>query len=371
MSKPSFSEDDFKKLFKRRHKRPGDLFASKLGAGERMVAPGVYDAIGACIARMVSDAHVAQGKPRPFQAVYFGGWSVSAMLWHRPDMGFHDRSMMTLIAKYAVAEAFPLPVIADAETGFGPTITIGEMVREYHDIGVGLAHLEDQDPGTRRCGNMGGKQCIPVEEMEDKIRAWLTVSEMMGTSMQLMARTDALTASNGGLEDAIERGKRYMDVEYKGRRPLVLWADAMQDPAVIERWVAEMRKHDPKMILGINYSPNKDWTDGYRAKFRREPPTYQDLYDNGNGFQLIWHTILQARAAMEAAWNTFDEMAEKGAEALWNLHDRQRTHPVGDSQGMSNAPIWQAFERFIGGDAAKERYERSAGYGSATREEKK
>lgn len=366
-----FYEVDFKKLFQQRHERPGDIFLETLGSGQLMTAPGVYDAMGAYIAKRVIEERIAKGQHCTYRAVYFGGWSVSAMLWRRPDMGFHDRSMMTLLAKYAVAEAHPLPVIADAETGFGPAITIGEMVKAYDTIGVGLAHLEDQDPGTRRCGNMGGKQCIPADEMVDKIRAWLATSEYIGTSMQLMARTDALTASNGGLEDAIERGKRYMDVEYKGRRPLVLWADAMQDPAVIERWVTEMHRHDPKMILGINYSPNKDWTDGYRAKFKREPPTYQDLYDNGNGFRLIWHTILQARAAMEAAWSVFDDMAENGAEALWKLHDRQRNHPVGDPQAMSGAHLWQAFDQFIGGEATAERYKQSAGYGAATTEEKK
>lgn len=365
------SESDFQNLFRQRHERPGDVIKDMLKNGQLVTAPGVYDAMGAYIAKRIFEERTRQGQSCTYQAVYFGGWSVSAMLWRRPDMGFHDRSMMSLIAKYAVAEAFPLPVIADAETGFGPGITIGEMVKEYDTIGVGLAHLEDQDPGTRRCGNMGGKSCIPTDDMVNKIRAWLAASEYSGTSMQLMARTDALTASNGGLEDAIERGKRYMDVDFRGRRPLVLWADAMQDPAVIERWVTEMRRHDPKMILGINYSPNKDWTEGYRAKFKREPPTYQELYDNGNGFQLIWHTILQARAAMEAAWNTFDDMAENGAEALWKLHDRQRNHPVGDSQGMSNARVWQAYEQFIGGESAEQRYKDSAGYGSATREEKK
>lgn len=366
-----FGEADFAGLFNRRHARPGDVFKETLDREGLLVAPGVYDGNGAFVAQRINEARKAAGMPCSFNAVYFGGWSVSAMDWRRPDMGFHDRSMMVLKAKYAIEQAFPLPTIADAETGFGPGITIGEMVREYHDIGVGLAHLEDQDPGTRRCGNMGGKRCIPVEEMEDKIRAWLTVSEMMGSSMQLMARTDALTAAGGGLDDAIERGKRYMDVEYKGRRPLVLWADAMQDPKVIDRWIDEMHRHDPNMILGINYSPNKDWTMGYRAKFNCEPPTYRDLYRNGEGFRLIWHTILQARAAMEAAWNAFDQMAEEGAKALWDLHDRQRNHPVGDSQGMSNAPIWQAFEQFIGGEAAEKRYKESAGYGSATTEEKK
>ncbi len=350
--------------------RPGDAFMDLLNEEGRIVAPGVYDAMGAYIAKKIHWNHLVAGKNCSFNAVYIGGWSISAMLWRRPDMAFHDRTMMAMIARHAVAEAYPLPTIVDAETGFSlEPVTIAETVRAYHEMGVGLAHLEDQ--ATRRCGNLGGKACVEIEDMETKIRCWLMASVALGTSMRLMVRTDALTAANGGLENAIERGKRYMDVEYKGLRPAVLWADAMQDPLVIERWVTEMRRHDPKMLLGINYSPNKDWTEGYRKKFSKEPPTYDDLYDNGRGFRLIWHTTLQSRADMESTWNTFDHMADAGAESLWALHDRQRDHPVGDAQGMSGAKEWQELDQAIGGKEAAERYSRSAGYGSATREEKK
>ncbi len=368
--KNAFGKEQLAALFKNRHERPGEAFRETLDMEDIVVAPGVHNAKGAGIAKDKYLLRKAAGLRQTYNAVYLGGWSVSAMLFGRPDMGFVPLPAMTLVGQYAIPAAYPLPVIMDAETGFAPeAVGISDTVRAYHGIGVALAHLEDQS--TRRCGNLGGKWCAEIEEMETKIRCWLIASEEMGTSMQLMARTDALTAANGGLENAIERGKRYMDVEYKGRRPLVLWADAMQDPAVIERWITEMRRHDPKMILGINYSPNKDWTAGYRAKFKREPPTYQDLYDNGNGFRLIWHTTLQARIDMEAAENTFDDMAENGAETLWKIHDRQRGMLAGDPQAMSGAPLWQAFDQFIGGAAAAQRYKDSAGYGSETREEKK
>ncbi len=364
------NESGMREIF-RRHERPGDAFVKTLNDEGLIIAPGVYDAMGAYIAKEIYRQRTANSQnPCAFNAVYIGGWSISAMAWRRPDMAFHDLTRMTMLARHAVAEAFPLPTIVDAETGFAlEPVVISETVRAYHEMGVGLAHLEDQ--ATRRCGNLGGKSCVDIEDMEAKIRCWLMASEALGTSMRLMVRTDALTAANGGLENAIERGKRYMDVEYHGLRPLVLWADAMQDPAVIERWVSEMRRHDPKMILGINYSPNKDWTVAYRAKFKKEPPTYDDLYDKGNGFRLIWHTTLQSRIAMEAVWNGFDEMARVGAAALWNLHDRQRNHPVGDAQAMSGAKIWQELDRAIGGETADKRYKESAGYGSATREEKK
>lgn len=339
-------------MFKRRHDRPGDVFANLLEKVRWIAAPGVYNAMGAQIARKMG-----------FAAIYGSGWAISAMNWALPDMGFHDRTMMTMMGKYIVANAHPLPVILDAETGFGTEITLPLTVQAYHEMGVAMAHLEDQDSeSTRRCGNLGGKKCVPPEKMVAKIKSWLVVSRALDTSMRLMVRTDALTASNGGVKDAIERGKRYMDVEYKGLRPMVLWADAMIDPKIIDKWITAMRKHDPKMILGINYSPNKDWTGYYKEKYNRAPPSYSDLYRGGVGFRLIWHTILQARSDMESTWNTFEDMKKNGAPALWKLHERQCGHPVGDSQGMSNAKTWQAYEQFIGGDEAKKRYDKSQGY---------
>jgi 2-methylisocitrate lyase-like PEP mutase family enzyme len=324
-------------------------------------APGVHNAMGAKIARMIHKIRAKNNLPC-YNAVYGSGWAISAMAWALPDMGFHDLSMMGLMGRHIVASAHPLPVIFDAETGFGTETTLTRTVQMYHEMGVSLAHLEDQDSEvTRRCGNLGGKKCIEPEKMAAKIRSWLAVSKALGTSMRLMVRTDALTASNGGLEDAIERGKRYMDTDYQGLRPTVLWADAMIDPRVIDRWIEGMRKHDPKMILAINYSPNKDWMDYYR-KLGKLPPTYEELYNKGEGFRVIFHTILGARAAMEAMWNIFEDMAEVGAQALWDLHERQRRHPVGDAQAMSGAKEWQEYEKHIGGEEAEERYKNSQGY---------
>ncbi len=364
-------ENKFEQLFYRRHERPGDVFMELLEREKLIVAPGVYDAMGAHIAQEINRQEKTAQRLCSFNAEYLGGWSISNMLLRKPDMGFVPLSVMEMVGRYVIPAAYPLPVIMDAETGFGTEVTLGETVETYHRIGVALAHLEDQDSDqTRRCGNLGGKQCVEPEKMAAKIRSWLMVSKTIGTSMRLMARTDALTAVGGGIEDAIERGKRYMDTDYQGLRPAVLWADAMIDPKDIERWVTELHKHDPKIVLGINYSPNKDWVGYYKKHFNQYPPTYEALYDNGHGFRVIWHTILQARTDMEAAWNTFLDMSRNGPESLWKLHERQRSHPVSDTQAMGDAKLWQAFEQFLGGDEVKQRYLMSEGYGAGPNQPK-
>lgn len=358
--KSVITKDQLQDLFGRRYKKPGKVFTDILKRDGRIVAPGLYNAYGAKALRMNYTGRMEAKSPCEYNAAYLGGWAVSAMLWGRPDMGFHDRSMMVLLGKYIIPQAWPLPVIMDAETGFcQEPVTIAEIVEDYHRIGVALAHLEDQ--ATRRCGNLGGKACIPAEDMVVKIRAWLAASYELGTSMRLMVRTDALTAAGGGLDDAIDRMKRYMDTEYKGLRPLVSWADAMMKPADLEKWLTALHKHDPDMVCGLNYSPNKPWTGYYRDTLKREPPTYDELV--AMGFKVIWHTIIQARADQESTWRLFSEMADHGAKAHWDLHDRQQGFPYGDPQAMSNFQPWQAFDLFIGGDAASARYEKSQGYG--------
>lgn len=360
------NKQELKKLFVWRHDRPGDVFMETLKRDGLIVAPGVYDAMGGYIARSIYETRKATALPCTFNAVYLGHWSTSAMLLHKPDMGFIRPDFAAEIAQHVVRSAHPLPVIFDIETGFGNATTITLTATMCHTIGISVAHIEDQEDSgvtARRCGNHGGKWCTEIPNMIAKIESCLEVFESLNSSVHLMVRTDALTAANGGFEEAVERGKRYMSVEINGRRPTILWADAMYSPHDIDRWIETFKKFDPNIILGINYSPNRDWTPAtYRQKFGQSPLTYQDLYRGGKGFGVIWHTILQARADMESGWNTFEDMAENGAKALWKLHDRQRGHPYADAQAMSGVREWQAFEQDRGGDKAIERYQKSEGY---------
>jgi 2-methylisocitrate lyase-like PEP mutase family enzyme len=347
------------KLVGRRHDRPGDFFMAALGRKGLIAAPGVYCAMGA---RQVREKELEAGNTCSYDAVYGSGWAIADMLWAVPDMGFHDRTMMEMIGRFIVSAAHPLPVILDAETGFGTEVTLPWTVELYDRMGVAVAHLEDQ-AGTRRCGNLSGKRISELDVMQAKIRSWLKTTYELGSSMRLMVRTDALTAMDGGIDVAIDRMKHYLDVNYQGLRPALSWADAMMKPEHIKKWCTEMDKYDPTIARGLNYSPNKDWTAYYRNEHGRRPPTYEELYNSGDGFQVQWHTILQARADMEATWNSFRNMARNGARELWELHERQRSHPTGDPQAMSNFPAWQKYELDIGGDEAAERYAKSKGYG--------
>lgn len=352
---------------RRRLDRPGDDFMDAITRKGFVVAMGVTSALDARLALMVKEAIEAAGGTCTYDAIYAGGWSFSCSRGF-PDMGFLDRRVMADHMDNVVRAAFPLPVMGDAETGYGDAKAITLTVRAYAQAGLAVAHLEDQDD-DRACGHAAGRMIVPASTMLAKLRSWKLTSLALGTTMRLLARTDAVGAANGGLAEAIERGKRYMDVEIDGQRCAdLLWAEfATPDPEAIAAWVHAMRSHDHTMPLAINASPNKDWPDWYRKNRPSEqPPTYVQLHELGYSF--IFHTLPAARMIMEAVFGGMMEFGEHGAQALYDLQDRQRGKPFGHPQAIAGMPEWQDYGVCVGGDEAKARLESSAGFGNGADE---
>ena len=123
-----------------------------------VVAPGVADALNA---RLVA----AEG----FQAIYMTGGGTSAVRLGMPDVGLLTLPEMADNAG-RIADASGLPVIADADTGYGNALNVQRTVRTYEKAGVAALHLEDQEL-PKRCGHLGGKTIVPIDEMCGKIRA--------------------------------------------------------------------------------------------------------------------------------------------------------------------------------------------------------
>lgn len=348
---------------RRRLDRPGDAFMDIIARKGFVVAMGVTSALDARLALMAKADIEAAGGTCAYDAIYAGGWSFSCSRGF-PDMGFLDRRIMADHMTNVVRAAHPLPVMGDAETGYGDPKAITLTVEAYVQAGLAVAHLEDQDD-DRACGHAAGRAVVPVSTMLAKLRSWKTASLAMGTSMRLLARTDAVGAVNGGLEEAVKRGKQYMDVEIDGRRCAdLLWAEfATPDPEVIAAWVHAMRQHDRSMPLAINASPNKDWSDWYRKNRPSEqPPTYAQLHELGYSF--IFHTLPAARMIMEAVYSGMTEFGQNGAQALYDLQDRQRGQPFGHPQAIAGMPEWQDYGVYVGGDEAKARLQGSDGFGN-------
>jgi 2,3-dimethylmalate lyase len=157
-----------------------------------VLAPGSHDALSARLAEQAG-----------FDAVYMGGFATTAALLGRPDIGLLGGTEMVDSAR-RIVQAVNVPVIADADTGYGNPINVIRTVRDYEQAGVAAIHLEDQVT-PKRCGHMSGKHVVPVEDMLAKLDA--AVAARSDPDFILIARTDALAVE--GFERAIERCKRY------------------------------------------------------------------------------------------------------------------------------------------------------------------
>ena len=164
-----------------------------MASDQMIVAPFIMNALHAKIAESVG-----------FDAVYMTGAGTSAERGF-PDVGLLTMTEMVANAKY-IANAVDIPVICDADTGYGNPLNVQRTVREYESAGVSAIHLEDQ-LFPKKCGFFEGKQVIPVEEHVQKIRAALDAR--VNPDFVIIARCDAYAVT--GWEDTVRRCREYMD----------------------------------------------------------------------------------------------------------------------------------------------------------------
>ena len=158
-----------------------------------IVAPGAHNAFTAKIIEQTGG----------FQAIYMTGSGTTMNLLGEPDVGLLTMTEMVAQAKNIV-NATSLPVIADADTGYGNAINVMRTVREYEKTGVAAIHIEDQIT-PKKCGHFEGKQLISQDEMLGKIRAAIDARE--DPDFVLIVRTDARAVL--GLDEAIKRAQAY------------------------------------------------------------------------------------------------------------------------------------------------------------------
>ncbi len=194
-----------------------------------LVVPGAFDALSA---RLVEQAG--------FPAVYMTGFGVSASRLGLPDLGFAGLAEMVDQARN-LAAAVSIPLIADADTGYGSTLQVRRTVQQYEAAGVAALHIEDQ-VAPKRCGHLAGKQVVPVEEFSARIRA--AVAARTDPDFLVIARTDAIAVS--GFDDAVDRAEAAARAGAD-----VLFVEAPTSEADIE---ALPRRLDRPLLF--NYAPS-------------------------------------------------------------------------------------------------------------------
>lgn len=172
---------------------PAEALRAAMAQG-LVMAPGAPDAL---TARMIAQAG--------FPALYMTGLGATAARLGLPDLGLMSGTEMADQAR-GLTRAVTIPVIADADTGYGGVLNLRRTVQDYAQAGVAALHLEDQQ-SPKRCGQLAGIRLVPAEEAALRLRAAL--SARGAEKLLVIGRTDALPAA--GMAEALDRARRYQD----------------------------------------------------------------------------------------------------------------------------------------------------------------
>jgi 2-methylisocitrate lyase-like PEP mutase family enzyme len=174
--------------------RPTTRLRQLLSRPGVIMAPGVADALNAKL--------VARNG---FEAIYMTGAGTSAVRLGMPDVGLLTMTEMVDNAG-RIADSSGLPLVADADNGYGGVLNVRRTIQAYERAGVAAVHIEDQVM-PKRCGHLMGKQLVPADEMTAKIRA--AVDARTDADFVVIARTDAVAVE--GFDAALERAQRYRE----------------------------------------------------------------------------------------------------------------------------------------------------------------
>lgn len=253
---------------------PGARLRAAYGAG-CIAMPGVFSALAALSAER-----------NGFPALYLSGAALTA--GHGvPDIGLLSMSEFVDAARYITA-ATDLPLLVDADTGFGGPLNVERAVVQFEQAGVAAIQIEDQQL-PKRCGHLSGKTLVRTDEMEQKIRA--AVAARTDSGFVIVARTDAIGVD--GFDAAVERSNRYLAAGAD-----VIFGEALETR---EEFAAFRKAVDAPLLANM-------------TEFGRSPLlSRQELDDLGYAIALFPVTSL--RVAMKAVDDAYAELAKSGTQA--------------------------------------------------------
>ena len=241
-------------------------------AQEPIMIPGVWSAL---VARMAEQTG--------FQAVYLSGAALSAS--HAvPDIGLLTLNEFVDAAR-SITQATSLPLLCDADTGFGEAVNVERTVKLFEAAGVAGIHLEDQQL-PKRCGHLSGKTLVPVDAMVSKLRA--AVAARRDSSFVIIARTDASGVE--GLDSAMSRAKEYLAAGADA-----IFPEALETPDEFARFARDIKAPLLANMTEFGKSPNLD---------------FATLA--GMGYRMVLFPVTALRMALKATERTLMELKAKG-----------------------------------------------------------
>lgn len=286
---------------------PGTRLRRSLAESAPLLAPGVANALGA---RIVADCG--------FQAVYVSGAGIANWSLGVPDLGLTTmQDVVTEVAR--VCDAVDLPVIADADTGYGNALNTVRTVKEFERAGVAAIQIEDQ-VAPKRCGHFDGKEVIPQAEMIAKIRA--ACDSRRNDDLMVIARTDARDVE--GIDRAVERACAYRQAGADA-----IFVEAPRDLGELSR----IGRDVPGPLVANMVEGGKT-------------PTVGSEELAALGFHLVIYANLAARAAIQAMQDVLRTLREDGSSL--NVTDRIVT--MSERNRLTGMGWWQARERRYGAE---------------------
>ena len=246
-----------------------------------------------------------------FRALYLSGGGVAANSLGLPDLGISTMEDV-LIDIRRITDACALPLLVDADTGWGGAFNIARTVRSFIKAGAAGLHLEDQVQ-AKRCGHRPGKQLVPLQEMLDRIKA--AVDARTDPAFVLMARTDALASE--GLERAIERA-----VACVAAGADMIFPEAVSDLAHYRRF---------KQAVGVPVLANI-------TEFGRTPMFHRDEL-GAAGVDIVLYCCSAYRAMNAAALATYEAIRREGTQRgmLGQMQTRDQLYHYLDYEGFENS----------------------------------
>jgi 2,3-dimethylmalate lyase len=270
----------------------------RLGEPRALIALGAHDGL---------TARIAEGAG--IEALYHGGYALAAHHFGVPDIGLTGRAEAVESVRRMRA-ATSLPIIVDADTGYGNEAGVHLTVRELEAAGANAVQIEDQ-VSPKRCGHMEGKQVIPADEMVLKVRA--AVAARQDPETIIVARTDALQVT--GLDDAIARCNAYADAGAE-----VVFVDAPPTVEAFERIAAETSAAPLANMSETGRSPAISTSDLERMGYRVIIFPSTQTWVFAKAYAELADAVVRERSTASLAdrFMSFDDVNELLGLAEWN-----------------------------------------------------
>jgi 2-methylisocitrate lyase-like PEP mutase family enzyme len=306
--------------------RKSTVLRRLLGQGTTLVKPGAYNALSAMIIEKAG-----------FPCCGVTGYGVSASLLGKPDAGLITLNEIVMVTRY-ITGAVSIPVIADADTGFGNAINVMRTVEDFIVAGAAAIHIEDQ-VAPKRCGHVAGKQIIAMEEMAGKLRAADRVRRELDPDFVLIARCDARGVAGGSVDELIRRANAYIEAGAD-----MIFPEALTSEAELERCAREIR--GPLHFNRTGVSP--------RLPLARL---------NEIGIAMVSNATGSLRSSTVAMVDYFAEFARDDVEAVKRFEARTSNHPAGNMHAFIGFPeIRKLEEEFLPTADVLAKYQGSVGF---------